>query len=115
MLRTDDTTPVFTKLRVIFENYWQSMKVYPKVYDIVDRCLRSEWVLKLAISNVAVHWAVKVDLWISSKNLPIVGGCVKVYMCVYSCMCIFVFIHACVYVYFIHACIFVFIHACIYV
>ncbi len=33
-----------------------------------------------------MHWAVKVDLWISSKNRPIVGGCVKVYMCVHSCV-----------------------------
>ena len=41
-------------------------------------------------------------------------------MCVYSCVCIFVFIHACVYVCVIHACVYlcsfmrVYIHACVY-
>ncbi len=65
---------------------------------VVDRCRRFECVLKLALSNVAVHWAVKVDLWISSKNRPIVD--------IRRWVCIFVFIHACVYVCVIHACVF---------
>jgi hypothetical protein len=30
---------------------------------VLDRCRRSECVLKIVLSNVAVHWAVKVDLW----------------------------------------------------
>ncbi len=98
---------------------------------VVDRCRRSEWVLKLALSNnVAVHWAVKVDLWISSKNRPIVDikrwVCKGVYVClfmrVYFCDT-FVFIHACVYVCFINACLFlcsfmrvyICVHLCVYI
>ncbi len=38
---------------------------------VVDHCRRSECVLKLALSNVTVHWTFKVDLWIS-RNRPIV-------------------------------------------
>ncbi len=38
---------------------------------VVDCCWRSNWVLNLALSNVAVHWTVKIDLCIS-KNCPIV-------------------------------------------
>ncbi len=36
---------------------------------VVDHCRRSEWVLKLAPSNVAVYWTVKFDLWISKNRL----------------------------------------------
>lgn len=33
-LKTDGTTPVFNRPGVIFENYYQSLKVYQRVYDI---------------------------------------------------------------------------------
>jgi hypothetical protein len=60
----------------------------------------------------------KVDLWISSKNRPIVDlrrwVCKGVFMCVYSCvyMCVsfmrvYFCVHSCV-------CIFLFIHVCVF-
>ena len=86
--------------------------------------------MKVALSNVAVHWAVKVDLWRSSKNRPIVDmrrwECKGVYVCLYSrykevvyicvcsCVCILCsFMRGYMCVSFMRV-YFVFIHACVY-